>query len=63
MMRHSQLQKQVLALYRQCLRVASSKPGAVEYVRTEFRKNAIISKSEVVDINTADFFLIFLLLQ
>jgi len=54
MVRHSQLQQQVLALYRQCLRVASSKPGAVEYVRAEFRKNANVGKSEVVDINAAD---------
>jgi len=50
MVRHSRLQVQVLALYRQCLRVARDKPGAVEYVRAEFRKNADISKSEVMRI-------------
>ena len=50
MVRHSRLQLQVLALYRQCLRVARSKPGAVEYVRSEFRKNAGINKSEVMRI-------------
>jgi len=50
MVRHSRLQLQVLALYRQCLRVARNKPGAAEYVRAEFRKNADISKTEVMRI-------------
>lgn len=50
MVRHSKLQLQVLALYRQCLRVARDKPGAVDHVRTEFRKNADINKSEVMRI-------------
>ena len=50
MVRHSRLQLQVLALYRQCLRVARDKPGAVDYVRSEFRKNQDINKSEVMRI-------------
>jgi len=50
MVRHSRLQQQVLALYHQCLRVARTKPGAVAYVRSEFRKNADINKSEVMRI-------------
>jgi len=50
MVRHSRLQLQVLALYHQCLRVARDKPGAVDYVRAEFRKNADINKSEVMRI-------------
>jgi len=50
MVRHSRLQLQVLAFYRQCLRVARSKPGAVDYVRSEFRKHADINKSEVMRI-------------
>jgi len=50
MVRHSRLQKQVLALYHQCLRVARTKPGAVDYVRSEFRKNADIIKSDVMRI-------------
>jgi len=50
MVRHSRLQLQVLALYRQCLRVARNKPGAMDYVRSEFRKNADIKKTEVMHI-------------
>jgi len=50
MVRHSKLQLQVLALYRQCLRVARDKPGAADYVRSEFRSNASINKSEVMRI-------------
>lgn len=48
--RHSKLQLQVLSLYRNLLRVARSKPGATEYVQYEFRKNASISKTEVMRI-------------
>jgi len=50
MVRHSRLQLHVLSLYRQCLRVARDKPGAADYVRSEFRKNADINKSEVMRI-------------
>ena len=48
--RHSKLQLQVLSLYRNLLRVARCKPGATEYVQYEFRKNASISKTEVMRI-------------
>ena len=49
-MRHSRLQQQVLALYHQCLRAARTKPGATDYVRSEFRRNADINKTEVMRI-------------
>ncbi len=44
MVRHSQLQRQVLSLYKQCLRAAQRKPEGdafVDLVRQEFRRNAL----------------------
>ena len=46
--RHSELQRQVLALYRQCLRASSGKPGAADAVRREFRRNAEIPRLELM---------------
>ena len=44
----SELQRQVLALYRQCLRAAAGKPGAAAAVRREFRRNAEVPRLEVM---------------
>ena len=40
----SGLQKQVLQLYKQCLRSAENKPGISDMVKREFKKNSEISK-------------------
>ncbi|XP_057689027.1 succinate dehydrogenase assembly factor 1, mitochondrial [Corythoichthys intestinalis] len=50
MSRHSKLQKQVLALYRQFLRAGRDKPGFLPRVRDEFRANAAIKKTDVMHI-------------
>ncbi|XP_037072163.1 putative lipoyltransferase 2, mitochondrial [Pollicipes pollicipes] len=50
MWRHSEIQRQVLALYRQCLRAARDKPGAPEAVRREFRRHAAIPRRETLRI-------------
>lgn len=50
MARHSQLQKQVLALYRQFLQAGKDKPGFVPRIREEFRVNARIKRTDVMHI-------------
>ncbi|KAL4647345.1 succinate dehydrogenase assembly factor 1, mitochondrial [Arapaima gigas] len=50
MARHSKLQKQVLALYRQLLRAGQNKPGFLMRIRSEFRENASIPKNNVMHI-------------
>lgn len=50
MVRHSKLQKQVLALYRQFLQAGRDKPGFVPRIREEFRVNARIKKTDVMHI-------------
>ncbi|MCJ1419335.1 hypothetical protein MMC32_005689 [Xylographa parallela] len=50
-MRLSGLQREVLALYRQCLREASKKPTEAElnfrnYARNEFKKNSLLDKKD-----------------
>ncbi|TDH12636.1 succinate dehydrogenase assembly factor 1, mitochondrial [Sander lucioperca] len=50
MARHSKLQKQVLALYRQFLRAGQDKPGFIPRIRDEFRVNACIKKTDVMHI-------------
>lgn len=49
-MRHSKLQKQVLALYRQFLQAGREKPGFVPRIREEFRVNARIKRTDVMHI-------------
>jgi len=49
-MRRSKLQVQVLNLYKQCLRAAQSKPGFKVNVQNEFRRNAIIPRTETMRI-------------
>lgn len=48
MARRSQVQKQVLSLYRSLLREASDKPGIKEHVQNEFRKNRDIPKTNIM---------------
>lgn len=49
MLRHSKLQKNILAIYKQFLRSSQDKPGTKEYVRMEFRKNATsIARTDVL---------------
>lgn len=50
MPRYSQMQRQVLLLYRQFLKAANGKPGVTSHVRQQFRVNATIPKTEVVRI-------------
>ncbi|KAK0047011.1 succinate dehydrogenase assembly factor 1 mitochondrial [Biomphalaria pfeifferi] len=50
-MRHSKVQKQVLSLYKQFLKVTKDKPSFQDYVRQEFRQNAELSKSDVIKID------------
>nr|XP_043882645.1 succinate dehydrogenase assembly factor 1, mitochondrial [Solea senegalensis] len=50
MLRHSKLQKQVLALYRQFLRAGRDKPGFIPRIRDEFRDNARIKRTDVMHI-------------
>lgn len=46
----SGLQKQVLALYKSCLRSAEQKKGVTHLVKTQFRQNAQISKVDTLRI-------------
>ena len=51
LVRHSKIQKQVLSLYKACLRAAKTKPGFDYTIREEFKKNAkIYEKSDVLRI-------------
>ena len=50
MPRHSKIQLQVLQLYKTFLRAAEEKPGVKQYVRTEFRKNAKIARTDTLRI-------------
>ncbi|KAM9858679.1 succinate dehydrogenase assembly factor 1, mitochondrial [Aulostomus maculatus] len=50
MSRHSKLQKQILALYRDFLRAGRDKPGFIPRIRVEFRENALIKKTDVMHI-------------
>ncbi|MCJ1399654.1 hypothetical protein MMC11_002856 [Xylographa trunciseda] len=50
-MRLSGLQREVLALYRKCLREASKKPADVQlnfrnYARNEFKKHSLLDKKD-----------------
>ena len=50
MARRSQIQKQVLSLYRSLLREAKNKPGMSDFVRSEFRKNQNIPRTNIMQI-------------
>lgn len=48
MPKHSQIQLQILSLYKQFLKLSKDKPGLKEVIRSEFRKNAAIPKSDIL---------------
>ncbi|KAK3764002.1 hypothetical protein RRG08_004366 [Elysia crispata] len=50
MARHSKIQKQVLSLYKQFLRVTKDQPSFKEYIRSEFRKNAAMPRTDTIKI-------------
>ncbi|XP_038071717.1 succinate dehydrogenase assembly factor 1, mitochondrial-like [Patiria miniata] len=45
--RHSRLQRQILQLYKQFLRLAEQKPGLDAHVRQEFRRWAALERTDV----------------
>ncbi|EXJ96054.1 hypothetical protein A1O1_01180 [Capronia coronata CBS 617.96] len=56
-MRRSGLQREVLKLYRQCLRAAGKKPEATRdnfrmVARREFRKNQMVDKKDFAAVET-----------
>lgn len=50
MVRHSKIQIQVLSLYREFLKVSKTQPGLADYVRSEFKKNAQIPRTNTIQI-------------
>ncbi|XP_075694706.1 succinate dehydrogenase assembly factor 1, mitochondrial [Rhinoderma darwinii] len=50
MIRHSNLQKQVLSLYKQFLRAGKDKPGFLPRIQNDFRKNAKIPRTDIMHI-------------
>ncbi|KAF7242233.1 Succinate dehydrogenase assembly factor 1, mitochondrial [Varanus komodoensis] len=46
--RHSELQRRVLSLYRNFVRASRGKPGFLPRIRSEFRKNAQIPRTDVL---------------
>ena len=47
---HSKLQLEVLKLYKELLRSAATKPGFQDTVRTEFRRQAGLARSDTLRI-------------
>lgn len=50
MSRHSTIQKQVLSLYKEFLRVGKTRPGISEYVKSEFKKNKTVPRANTLQI-------------
>lgn len=50
MPRHSKIQLQVLSLYKQFLNLTKGQPSFQEHIRTEFKKNAVIARSDSIKI-------------
>ena len=46
MPRHSKIQVQVLGLYRQFLKAAKDRPGVSEHIKHQFKRNAVIPKTD-----------------
>ena len=44
MVRHSKVQKQILSLYKEFLKISKAKPGMTDYILKEFKKNAAIPR-------------------
>lgn len=51
MIRHSKIQKEVLLLYREFLKIGKQKPGIDSYVKVQFKKNAHIPRTETLRID------------
>ena len=49
-MKHSRLQISIFNLYRQLIRSCEGRPGFKEYIQAEFRKNAKIPRSNILQI-------------
>jgi len=49
-MPHSKLQLEVLGLYKQLLRAGQGKPGVVDSVKGEFRKNQHLARTDTLRI-------------
>lgn len=50
MTRHSKIQLQVLSLYKQFLRITKNQPSFREYIKSEFRRNSALQKTDVIKI-------------
>lgn len=50
MPKHSQIQLQILSLYKQFLKLSKDKPGLREVIRSEFRKNANLPRRDTLRI-------------
>ncbi|KAK3576289.1 hypothetical protein CHS0354_036024 [Potamilus streckersoni] len=50
MAKYSKIQLQVLSLYREFLQVSEGRPGLKEFVRSEFKKNAMIPRTDSLHI-------------
>ena len=50
MIKRSQLQKQVLGLYRSLLRAGQGTPGLNDYIRNEFKSKSLIKKTSFLQI-------------
>lgn len=50
MPKHSQIQLQILSLYKEFLKLSKDKPGLKEIIRTEFRKNAKLPRTDTLRI-------------
>jgi len=50
MIKRSQLQKQVLSLYRSLLRAGQGTPGLNDYIRNEFKSKSLIKKTSFLQI-------------
>lgn len=51
MPKHSKLQKQVLSLYKQYLKVCADRPGLKQHIQSEFKKNANIPKTDILRVD------------
>jgi succinate dehydrogenase assembly factor 1 len=49
-MKYSRLQISIFNLYRQLIRACEGRPGFKEYIQAEFRKNAKIPRSNILQI-------------
>ena len=47
---HSNIQKLIISLYKQFLRNSEGRPGMANHIQKEFRKNAVIPKSDTMRI-------------